>query len=67
MGTALAGLAVALAMRPERSRARPVADRRPTWRDLLPVAIGVALLLAPALFWVTAPDPVAAAPARAER
>src|SRR4029453_12192985 len=29
----------------------------------LPTAVGVVLLLAPALFWLTAPDPVGAAPA----
>jgi endonuclease/exonuclease/phosphatase family metal-dependent hydrolase len=35
--------------------------RATAWPHLVPVALGVALLLAPALFWATAPDPVAAA------
>jgi endonuclease/exonuclease/phosphatase family metal-dependent hydrolase len=60
LAATLLGLAAALAMR-GRPRGRPAA-RRPSWRDLAPVGLGVALLLAPALFWVTAPDPVAAAP-----
>jgi len=60
LAATLLGLAAALAMR-GRPRGRPTA-RRPAWRDLAPVGLGVALLLAPALFWVTAPDPVAAAP-----
>jgi len=59
LAATLLGLAAALAMR-GRPRGRPTA-RRPAWRDLAPVGLGVALLLAPALFWVTAPDPVAAA------
>jgi endonuclease/exonuclease/phosphatase family metal-dependent hydrolase len=40
---------------------RPVdqaAGRRPWPRDLLPAWVGVTLLLAPALFWVSAPGPV---------
>ena len=64
LAATLLGLAAALAMR-GRPRGRPAA-RRPSWRDLAPVGLGVALLLAPALFWVTAPDPVAAALGGAE-
>jgi endonuclease/exonuclease/phosphatase family metal-dependent hydrolase len=40
---------------------------RPGRPYLIPVVVGVVLLLAPVLFWVTAPDPVAAAPAPAVR
>jgi endonuclease/exonuclease/phosphatase family metal-dependent hydrolase len=36
--------------------------RATAWTDLVPVGVGMALLLAPLLFWVTAPDPVAAVP-----
>jgi endonuclease/exonuclease/phosphatase family metal-dependent hydrolase len=36
--------------------------RARAWTDLVPVGVGVVLLLAPFLFWVTAPDPVAAVP-----
>jgi len=37
--------------------------RAPGSSATLPTAVGVVLLLAPALFWLTAPDPVGAAPA----
>jgi endonuclease/exonuclease/phosphatase family metal-dependent hydrolase len=40
---------------------RPMA--RPAGPYLISVGVGVVLLLAPTLFWLTAPDPVAAAPA----
>jgi endonuclease/exonuclease/phosphatase family metal-dependent hydrolase len=60
LAATLLGLAGVLAMRGRRLQDRPA--RRPSWRDLAPVGLGVVLLLAPALFWVTAPGPVAAAP-----
>jgi len=39
------------------------ATARPARPYLISVGVGVVLLLAPTLFWLTAPDPVAAAPA----
>jgi endonuclease/exonuclease/phosphatase family metal-dependent hydrolase len=71
LAATLLGLAAALAMRDKREQ-RGVGLRSTTERPrpaILPVGIGigVALLLAPALFWVTAPGPVAARPARPVR
>jgi endonuclease/exonuclease/phosphatase family metal-dependent hydrolase len=60
----LAGVAATARGGPERRTVGP--GHRPV--GLGPVGVGVVLLLAPALFWATAPDPVAAAgPARAVR
>jgi endonuclease/exonuclease/phosphatase family metal-dependent hydrolase len=60
LAAALVGLAAVLAMLagPDQG-GQP--SRRPSVRELAPVGIGVALLLAPLLSWVAAPDPVAAA------
>jgi endonuclease/exonuclease/phosphatase family metal-dependent hydrolase len=68
LAATLLGLAAALAMRGRDKRhgvgLQPtIIGFRPADAPVgLPVGLGVALLLAPALFWVTAPDPVAAAP-----
>jgi hypothetical protein len=59
LAAALVGLAGVLAM-PGGRRQGPA--RRPSRRDLVPSGAGAALLVAPLLFWATAPDPVAAAP-----
>ena len=69
LAAALLGLAAAGAMRgrggPDREGG--AARDRPSWRDLVPVGVGVALLLAPLVTWATAPEPVAAAPGRPVR
>jgi endonuclease/exonuclease/phosphatase family metal-dependent hydrolase len=68
LAATLLGLAAALAMRGDRERRgaglRPATGRlRPAESPVgVAVGLGVALLAAPALFWVTAPDPVAAVP-----
>jgi endonuclease/exonuclease/phosphatase family metal-dependent hydrolase len=71
LAATLLGLAAILAMRDKGERRgvglRPTTGRPRPAESPIGVAIGVALLLAPALFWVTAPDPVAAAPAAAVR
>jgi endonuclease/exonuclease/phosphatase family metal-dependent hydrolase len=67
LAAGLLGLAAVLAVtgRPAGPKA---AGRGRDPAGLVPVGVGVVLLLAPALFWATAPDPVAAAgPARAVR
>jgi endonuclease/exonuclease/phosphatase family metal-dependent hydrolase len=61
LAAALAGLAAVLAMGGGGLRDQAAAAR-PSWRDLIPVGIGVALLVVPLLSWVAAPGPVAAAP-----
>jgi endonuclease/exonuclease/phosphatase family metal-dependent hydrolase len=71
LAATLLGLAAVLAMRGTEERRgvgrRPTAQRLRTAGSPVGLGVGVVLLLAPALFWVTAPDPVAAAPARAVR
>jgi hypothetical protein len=58
----LVGLAAAGAVRGGRDQGGHPAGGRPGRRDLVPVGVGVALLAAPLLFRVTAPDPVTASP-----
>jgi endonuclease/exonuclease/phosphatase family metal-dependent hydrolase len=67
LAAVLLALAAAMAMTAGRPQRRPGGPgRRPG--GLVPVGAGVVLLLAPALFWATAPGPAAAtAPARAVR
>jgi endonuclease/exonuclease/phosphatase family metal-dependent hydrolase len=71
LAATLLGLAAALAMRGRRERRgvglRPTSGRLRPAESPVGLGVGVALLVAPALFWVTAPDPVAAAPSRAVR
>jgi len=50
---------------PVGSGSEQVGQVRPARADLVPVGVGVVLLLAPALAWVAAPDPVPAVPGRA--
>jgi endonuclease/exonuclease/phosphatase family metal-dependent hydrolase len=57
----LLGLAGAIARWAGRPAAAPTA-RRPGRAGLVPAGVGVVLLLAPALAWATAPDPVLASP-----
>jgi endonuclease/exonuclease/phosphatase family metal-dependent hydrolase len=71
LAATLLGLAAALAMRGNRERRgvglRTTSGRLRPAESPVGLAVGVALLLAPALLWATAPDPVAAAPSRAVR
>jgi endonuclease/exonuclease/phosphatase family metal-dependent hydrolase len=62
LAAALLGLAAAGAMRGSGHPGGRAAGGPPSWRDLVPVGVGVALLLAPLLLWATAPSEVAAAP-----
>jgi endonuclease/exonuclease/phosphatase family metal-dependent hydrolase len=67
LAAVLLGLAAAAAMAGGRPGVRP-AGRGRRRVGLVPAGIGVVLLLAPALFWATAPGPAAAAgPVRAVR
>jgi len=67
LAAGLLGLAAVLAVRGGPPDPRPAVRIR-GWADLVPAGAGVALLLAPALFWATEPEPVAATgPVRAVR
>lgn len=71
LAATLLGLAAVLAMRDKREQRgvglRPTTERLRAAEPPVGVGIGVALLLAPALFWVTAPGPVVAGPAPSVR
>ena len=71
LAATLLGLAGALAMRDKREQRgvglRPTTKRLRSAESPVGVGIGVALLLTPALLWVTAPGPVAAGPSRPVR
>jgi len=67
LAAALLGLAGLGARWADRHPEHRPADRGLRSRDLVPVGVGVALLLAPAIFWASAPAPVRAAPGRGER
>ena len=60
LAAALLGLAAAGSMLGRRGQADQAAGGRASGRDLVPVGVGVALLLAPLVSWATAPGPVAA-------
>jgi endonuclease/exonuclease/phosphatase family metal-dependent hydrolase len=66
LAAALLGLAGLGARWADRHPEHRPADRGLRSRDLVPVGVGVALLLAPAIFWASAPAPVRAAPGRGE-
>jgi len=71
LAATLLGLAGVLAMRDKREQRgvglRPTTKRLRSAESPVGVGIGVALLLTPALLWVTAPGPVAAGPSRPVR
>ena len=72
LAAALLGLAAAGSMLGRRGQAGQATGARVSRRDLVPVGIGVALLLAPLVAWATAPGPVpgtlpAGGPARGVR
>jgi endonuclease/exonuclease/phosphatase family metal-dependent hydrolase len=62
LAAVLLGLAAVGSMRGRGGRADQAAGGRARGRDLVPVGVGVALLLAPLVAWATATGPVAAAP-----
>jgi endonuclease/exonuclease/phosphatase family metal-dependent hydrolase len=64
LAAGLLGLAAAIARWVGRAAAASTAGRA-AWADLVPVGVGVALLLVPALAWATASGPVPAPPGRA--
>jgi endonuclease/exonuclease/phosphatase family metal-dependent hydrolase len=60
LAAVLLGLAAVGSMRGRGGRADQAAGGRARGRDLVPVGVGVALLLAPLVAWATAPGPVPA-------